>query len=170
MRGAKNEAANRIVDSLKSILSGESSSTAKKGASTLWRATGRALVKKIGKIFLSRDKKDSELALINQSLSQWNRMSKDFDIFGHTVRLARPIATSFSQKITVASWGWPRSARIFLSSTAMRVGPKHEPKYPKNLEAIFLEAFLDAKPRRVAVILLPNRMIREQCIAPITSC
>ncbi len=25
-------------------------------------------------------------------------MSKDFDIFGHTVRLARPIATSLSQK------------------------------------------------------------------------
>ncbi len=24
-------------------------------------------------------------------------MSKDFDIFGHTVRLARPIATSLSQ-------------------------------------------------------------------------
>ncbi len=45
MRGEKNEAAKRIVDSLESILSGESSSTAKKGASTLRRATGRALVK-----------------------------------------------------------------------------------------------------------------------------
>ncbi len=45
MRGKKNEAAKRIVESLKSILSVESSSTAKKGASTLWRATGRALVK-----------------------------------------------------------------------------------------------------------------------------
>jgi hypothetical protein len=28
-------------------------------------------------------------------------MSKDFDIFGHTVRLARPMATSLPQKITV---------------------------------------------------------------------
>jgi hypothetical protein len=51
MRGVKNEAAKRIVDSLKSILSDESSSTAKKGASTLWRATGRALVKNISKVF-----------------------------------------------------------------------------------------------------------------------
>ena len=53
MRGEKNEAAKRIVDSLKSILSSESSSTAKNGARTLWRATGRALVKKSarGKVF-----------------------------------------------------------------------------------------------------------------------
>jgi hypothetical protein len=35
------------------------------------------------------------------------RMSKDFDIFGQTVRLARPIVTSLSQKMTVAGWGWP---------------------------------------------------------------
>ncbi len=37
-------------------------------------------------------------------------MSKDFDIFVHTVRLARPMATSLSQKMTVAGWGdlgWP---------------------------------------------------------------
>ncbi len=27
--------------------------------------------------------------------------------------------------------------------------PDHEPKYQKNLEAIFLETFLDAKPGRV---------------------
>ncbi len=32
----------------------------------------------------------------------------------------------------------------------------------------FLEAFLVAKPGRVTVRLLPNRMIRERCIAPIT--
>jgi hypothetical protein len=51
VRGAKNRAAKRIIDSLKSILSGESSSTAKKGASTLWRATGRALIKKIWQDF-----------------------------------------------------------------------------------------------------------------------
>ena len=65
MRGANNEAAKRIVESLKSILSTESSSTAKKGASTLWRATGRALVKKISEVFETGDKEDSELALIN---------------------------------------------------------------------------------------------------------
>ena len=51
MRGEKNEAAKRIVDSLKSILSSESSSTAKNGARTLWRATGRALVKKSARFF-----------------------------------------------------------------------------------------------------------------------
>ncbi len=34
-------------------------------------------------------------------------MSKDFDIFGHTVRLARPMATSLSQKITVGGLGVP---------------------------------------------------------------
>ena len=51
MRGEKNEAAKRIVDSLKSILSLESSSTAKNGARTLWRATGRALVKKSARFF-----------------------------------------------------------------------------------------------------------------------
>jgi hypothetical protein len=33
-----------------------------------------------------------------------------FDIFGHTVRLARPMATSLSQKIS--GWGWPRFVRI----------------------------------------------------------
>ena len=51
MRGEKNEAAKRIVDSLKSILSLELSSTAKNGARTLWRATGRALVKKSARCF-----------------------------------------------------------------------------------------------------------------------
>ncbi len=52
MRGANNEAAKSIVDSLKSILSDESSSsTAKKGARTLWWATGRALVKKSARFF-----------------------------------------------------------------------------------------------------------------------
>ncbi len=66
VRGEKNEAAKRIVENLKSILSVESSSTAKKGASILWRATGRALVKKSARFFLpGRDKEDSELALIN---------------------------------------------------------------------------------------------------------
>ncbi len=54
-------------------------------------------------------------------------MSKDFDIFGHTVRLARPIATSLSQKITVGGWGWPRLARIARSSTAMRAAVKRPP-------------------------------------------
>ncbi len=51
MRGVNNDAAKRIVDSLKSMLSVESSSTAKKGASALWRATGRALVKKSADFF-----------------------------------------------------------------------------------------------------------------------
>ena len=46
----------------------------------------------------------------------------------------------------------------------MSIGPEHEPKYPKNLEAIFLEAYLDAKPRRVTVILLPNRMIEKNVL------
>ncbi len=32
-------------------------------------------------------------------------MSKDFDICGHTVRLARPMATSLSQKMTVGGLG-----------------------------------------------------------------
>ncbi len=43
MRGVDNDAAKIIADRLKSMLmlSSESSSTAKKGASTLWRATGR---------------------------------------------------------------------------------------------------------------------------------
>ena len=66
MRGVNNEAAKRIVESLKSILSTESSSTAKKGASTLWRATGRALVKKSARFFRPGTKQeDSELALID---------------------------------------------------------------------------------------------------------
>jgi hypothetical protein len=53
-------------------------------------------------------------------------MSKDFDIFEHTVRLARPIWTSLSHKITVGRWGWPRSARIARSSTAMRAAAEAE--------------------------------------------
>ncbi len=67
---------------------------------------------------------DSEL---DHVANGWNRMSKDFDIFGHTVLLARPIATSLSQKITVAGWGWPRSARIFRSSTTIRAAAKRPP-------------------------------------------
>ncbi len=52
MRGVNNDVAKRIVDSLESMLSGESSSTAKKGASALWRATGIALMKKSARFFL----------------------------------------------------------------------------------------------------------------------
>ena len=51
MRGANKEAAKSIVDRRRSILSDESSSTAKNGARTLWRATGRALVKKSARFF-----------------------------------------------------------------------------------------------------------------------
>ncbi len=47
-------------------------------------------------------------------------MPKDFDIFGNTARLARPFAHSLSQNMTVGDRGWPRSARIARSSTAMR--------------------------------------------------
>jgi hypothetical protein len=68
VRGVNIDAANKIVDSLKSMLSVESSSTAKKGASALWRATGGGgggLCEEVGKIFLAGDKEDAELALIN---------------------------------------------------------------------------------------------------------
>jgi hypothetical protein len=65
VRGVNNEAAKRIVDSLKSILSGESSSTAKKGGEHFVADDGEGLGEKICKIFLARYKEDSELALIN---------------------------------------------------------------------------------------------------------
>ena len=45
---------------------------------------------------------------------------------------------------------------------SLKLGPVLEPKYQKNLETFFLEAFLVAKPGRVTVRLLPNRMIRER--------
>ena len=51
VRGVNKEAAKSIVDSRRSMASEESSSTAKKGARTLWRATGRALVKKSARFF-----------------------------------------------------------------------------------------------------------------------
>ena len=118
VRGVNNDAAKRIVLRLKSILSVESSSTAKKGARALWRATGRALVKKSARLFLQGEKRTLNWP--------WcNRMSKELDIFGQMVRLARPIATSLSQKVTVA--GWPRSARMFLSLTSMRAAAKRPP-------------------------------------------
>ncbi len=58
MRGANNEAAKRIVESLKSILSTESSSTAKKGASILngpdvllkMKTLGYAIIKDYNKL------------------------------------------------------------------------------------------------------------------------
>jgi hypothetical protein len=68
----------------------------------------------------------------------------------------------------------PRLPHVKLTNTmtpsyiVLTLGPVLEPKYQKNLEAFFLEAFLVAKPGRVTVRLLPNRMIRERCIAPIT--
>ncbi len=46
VRGVYNDAAKNIADSFKLMLSTVSSSTAKKGASTLCRATGRAVVAK----------------------------------------------------------------------------------------------------------------------------
>ncbi len=65
MRGANNVAAKRIVDSLKSILSVESSSTAKKGGKCFVAGDGKGLSKKVGQIFLAGDKEDAELALID---------------------------------------------------------------------------------------------------------
>ena len=65
MRGVNKEAAKRIVDSLKSILSGESSSTAKKGGEQFVAGDWEGLGKKICKIFLARYEEDSELALID---------------------------------------------------------------------------------------------------------
>jgi hypothetical protein len=52
VRGVYNDAAKSIADSLKLMLSMLSSSTAKKGPSTLCRATGRALMKKSARFFL----------------------------------------------------------------------------------------------------------------------
>ena len=67
-------------------------------------------------------------------------------------------------EILVKPLGIPK----FVTGHWVLVGPVLEPKYQKNLETFFLEAFLVAKPGRVTVRLLPNRMIRERCIAPIT--
>jgi hypothetical protein len=44
--------------------------------------------------------------------------------------------------------------------------PVHKPKSPKNLEAFFLETFLDAKPGRRSVRILANRIRRARCFAP----
>ena len=49
----------------------------------------------------------------------------------------------------------------------LTLGPDHEPENPKNLEAFFLETFLDAKPGRLSVRLLTNEIMRVRCIAPI---
>ena len=47
------------------------------------------------------------------------------------------------------------------------IGPDHEPKNPKNIEAKYLETFMNAKPGRKTMLLLTNRMTIERCIAPI---
>jgi hypothetical protein len=47
-------------------------------------------------------------------------MSRDFDIFNVTLPLARPMATSLSQKMGVGGCGWPMSSRICRSFVAMR--------------------------------------------------
>ena len=44
--------------------------------------------------------------------------------------------------------------------------PVHKPKSPKNLEAFFLETFLDAKPGRRSERVLANRIRRARCFAP----
>ncbi len=44
--------------------------------------------------------------------------------------------------------------------------PVHKPKSPKNLEAFFLDTFLDAKPERRSVRVLANRIRRARCFAP----
>jgi hypothetical protein len=59
-----------------------------------------------------------------RSRSQWNRISKDFDVFGVTVLLARPIAHSLSYEMTIAGRGCSSLARIWRSSTVIRTEAK----------------------------------------------
>ena len=51
-------------------------------------------------------------------------------------------------------------------TTSIVLDPVHKPKSPKNLEAFFLETFLDAKPGRRSERVLANRIRRARCFAP----
>ena len=46
------------------------------------------------------------------------------------------------------------------------VDPDHKLKYPKKLEAIYLETYLFTKPGRRTVRVVANRKIRVGCFAP----
>ncbi len=62
---------------------------------------GQGLGEEVGQVTEPRNVDDTELPLVDATRSQWNRISKDFDIFGVTVLLARPIAHSLSHEMTV---------------------------------------------------------------------
>ena len=51
---------------------------------------------------------------------------------------------------------------ILITTFVLFVDPVHKPKSPKNLEAFFLETFLDAKPGRRSVRVLANRIRRAR--------
>ncbi len=59
------------------------------------------------------------------SSSQSKRMSIDLDFFGLTEEVARPIAHSLSTNRRGGDcWGWPRLARVSVSSTNTCLPPK----------------------------------------------
>jgi hypothetical protein len=111
-----NAAANKIVKSFKLSLSIVLSSVAMNGASVWWQR----LSEEICKILQARNEHDAKLALIDTIPQPMESHIQRFDIFGITVWLARPIAHSLSQKITVGGWGCPRSERMRRSSRASR--------------------------------------------------
>ena len=75
------------------------------GARATWTWTGRALVKKSAS-WRSPEIHDMENKFWRtRHRSQSNRMSMDFDFFGRTVSVARPIAHPLSQRIGVGGWG-----------------------------------------------------------------
>ena len=62
------------------------------------------------------------------------------------------------------SFGAPGGHIFDVVAQLLKIGPVLEPKYQKNLETFFLEAFLVAKPGRVTVRLLPNRIDRKSVV------
>jgi hypothetical protein len=53
-----------------------------------------------------------------------------------------------------------------LIEVGLFVDPDHKLKYPKKLEAIYLETYLFTKPGRRTVRVVANRKIRVGCFAP----
>ncbi len=62
----------------------------------------QGLCEEVDQVSEPRNEDDTNCPWSMRSRSQWNRISKDFDIFGVTVLLAGPIAHSMPHEMTVA--------------------------------------------------------------------